>query len=163
MRSRRKARQAALQALYQCDMQNCWDSSLVNLYYDIYQTPQDSPDNPSLIKLEQDNLEFSKILVQGVLDNLNYIDKKISKASIHWVISRMAVVDRNILRLACFEMVFVSDIPLNVSINEAIELAKTFGSHESPVFINGVLDKIAKTLSGVPQVLLDMIANAKNG
>lgn len=88
--------------------------------------------------------DFSNRLVQGVLEQKEAIDEFILKHSTHWKLSRMAAVDKNILRLAVFELKNCVDIPLKVALNEAIEIAKKFGSEESGSFINGVLDKIAK-------------------
>ncbi|MBU1113276.1 MAG: transcription antitermination factor NusB, partial [Candidatus Omnitrophica bacterium] len=87
---------------------------------------------------------FSWILLDGVLKNSVQIDSLIKKYVKNWGIDRMAVIDRNILRIACFELTFLDDIPPKVSINEAIELAKRFGDMDSPRFVNGVLDKIYK-------------------
>lgn len=90
---------------------------------------------------------FTERLVFGVGLELEQLDQKISEVSLNWSISRMLRVDRNILRMAVFEMLHCEDIPAKVSINEAIEIAKRFGSEESPTFINGVLDRIASKLS----------------
>ncbi len=76
------------------------------------------------------------------MKNLEFIDSMIKKYVENWEIKRLAYIDRNILRLGCFELLFLEDIPPKVSINEAIELAKRFGDIQSPSFINGVLDKI---------------------
>jgi len=86
---------------------------------------------------------FAEELVAGVMANRGELDKKIVEKSKNWAISRMAKVDLNILRLALFELMFRDDIPRNVTINEAIEVAKKFGSEESPAFINGMLDEMA--------------------
>jgi N utilization substance protein B len=86
---------------------------------------------------------FTSELVSGVITNKDSIDKIIRETSHNWRIDRMAVVDRNILRIATFEMLKMPDIPYKVSLNEAIELAKRFGSEDSSSFINGVLDNIS--------------------
>jgi N utilization substance protein B len=86
---------------------------------------------------------FAEELAAGVTANRDAIDKLIAGTSKNWAISRMAKVDLNILRLAIFEIVFRIDIPRNVTINEAIEVAKKFGTEDSPAFINGILDEIA--------------------
>ncbi|MBM4389237.1 MAG: transcription antitermination factor NusB, partial [Deltaproteobacteria bacterium] len=96
---------------------------------------------------EQNIREFAELLARGVSGNLAEIDGYIASASHHWRIDRMAIVDRNILRIATFEMLRVEDIPYKVSLNEAIELAKRFGSEDSSQFINGVLDKIGSILN----------------
>lgn len=87
-------------------------------------------------------LPFFRKLVLGVLDHLGPIDRIIEKHSAHWKIFRMPGVDRNILRIAVFELLFCSDIPDKVSINEAIDIGKKFGSEDSGAFINGILDSI---------------------
>jgi len=89
-----------------------------------------------------DNQDFTRRLLWGTMEKLTEIDKLISNASIKWDISRMAVVDRNILRLATFELLSKEDVPARVVLNEAIELAKDFGGEESGTFVNGVLDRI---------------------
>ena len=83
-------------------------------------------------------------LVKGTLQHKDAIDNELSQSAKNWNLDRMAVVDRNILRLAIFELLYKDDIPIKVTINEAIELAKRYSTVESPSFINGILDKIAK-------------------
>lgn len=85
---------------------------------------------------------FSKDLVTGVCENRNHIDKLIKKASKNWRLERMSRVDRSILRLSVYEMLFMENIPHKVSIDEAVELGKKYGTEESGAFINGVLDNI---------------------
>jgi N utilization substance protein B len=92
---------------------------------------------------------FAEELTTGVLDHRAELDNRIEQASKNWTLGRMSKVDLNILRLAVYELSFRTDIPTNVTINEAIEVAKKFGSEESPAFINGILDEIAK---GMPRV-----------
>jgi N utilization substance protein B len=91
-------------------------------------------------------LEFALLLCRGVLENVDAIDGIINRCSEHWKVSRMSMIDRNIMRLSVYEMVFLSDIPVPVTINEAIEVAKEFGSETSAAFINGVLDKIGRDM-----------------
>ncbi len=93
--------------------------------------------------IDLDSVEFAEDLVQGVIENRELIDQKIHEKSKNWSIPRMARVDLNILRMATYELLIRNDIPRNVSINEAIEVAKKFGTEESPAFINGILDEIA--------------------
>lgn len=90
---------------------------------------------------------FSKQLVRGVCENKDEIDKLISRSSKNWRLDRMSRVDRNILRVAVFEVIYMQDIPPKVSIDEAVELGKRFGSDESGAFINGILDRIYSDLS----------------
>lgn len=89
--------------------------------------------------------EFSKMLVLGVCDQKEHLDRAISQSSRNWRIDRMTRLDRSILRLAVFEMMFVPDIPARVSLDEAVEIGKTFGSEDSGRYINGVLDHIYNT------------------
>lgn len=167
MRSRRRAREAALQALYQCDTLGDWSQSTVDLYFSCFckvDIPTDfeevlasvedsSAGSEKLTRLkavEKENLHFARTLIGGTVDNREFIDRQIAAASTHWSLARMARVDRNILRLASFEMACLPDIPINVSINEAIEIARAYGSEDSPMFVNGVLDNIAKALANQP-------------
>jgi transcription antitermination factor NusB len=97
-------------------------------------------------KFSEDVKPFAQGLVLGVYDRLNELDTIISETSRNWRLERIAKVDRCILRLAAFELLHRSDIPPKVSINEAVDLGKKFGSEESGAFINGILDKIYNTL-----------------
>ena len=90
----------------------------------------------------QDTKEFSTVLILGACKNLPHIDDIIGRFSEHWRLSRMSKIDRNILRLSIYELLYLSDIPPAVTINEAVELGKRFGTEESGSFINGILDKI---------------------
>jgi len=90
--------------------------------------------------------DFATTLVEGVVRRLEEVDDLIRKASLNWRIDRMATVDRNILRLATFELMEVADTPMKVVLNEAIELSKRYGSEDSSAFVNGVLDKIGSIL-----------------
>ncbi len=127
---RRKAREYALQMLYQYDISHEF-KYLIEGYWGGKEAPED-------VK------EFSSNLVEGVIKNLSMIDSKISQSASNWSIDRMAVVDRNILRMAIYELLFVKDIPVKVTINEAIEIAKRYGGDDSGSFINGILDRILK-------------------
>ena len=92
------------------------------------------------------SFSFAVELVNGVNANRAAIDSRIEEKSKNWTITRMAQVDRNILRLAVFELFYRPDIPKNVTINEAVEVAKKFGAEDSSAFINGILDEIASSL-----------------
>lgn len=132
MRLRSKAREVALHLLYQAEIFKDDFSVLFSRYLE---------SNPQ----QQEVADFSFLLLEGVVKNLTVIDQLIKKYVKNWGIDRMAVIDRNILRLACFELIFLKiDVPPKVVINEAIELAKCFGDIDSPRFVNGVLDKIYK-------------------
>jgi N utilization substance protein B len=103
-------------------------------------------------ELNETNKQYLQEMVTGAIENLVEIDEVLAKHLILWEIKRIANVDRNILRLATFELTYRRDIPPSVAINEAIELAKKFGTNDSPKFVNGVLDKMAKTISDKLQV-----------
>ncbi len=137
----RKAREWALQLLYQLDVtDDTFDNNLLEYFYE------------QIIKLEKDlgKKETRKIrgiaesIVDGVTENLAKIDEEIIECAKNWRIERMAIVDRNILRIAIFEIVNQENIPTAVSINEAIEIAKIFGGDDSSKFVNGILDNINK-------------------
>lgn len=134
MGNRRKARECALQVLYQIDFLKDEPLSVLSLYW----AQQDVAD---------DVREFAEQLIKGVWRNRAEVDQVIESHSTNWRLDRMPTVDRNLLRLAVYELLFERDIAASVTLNEAIELAKYFGSEESGSFINGVLDPIAKSLS----------------
>ena len=89
-------------------------------------------------------VEFANLIARGTREHLEEIDEAIKASAEHWVLERMAAVDRNILRLGTYELLFGTDIPRAVAINEAIEIAKKFSTSESASFINGILDRISK-------------------
>ena len=132
MRLRSKAREVTLCLLYQVEMSKADFRQAIQGYLENY--PQ-----------KQEVVDFLSMLVEGVLGNADCIDALIKKHVKNWDIDRMAVIDRNILRMGCFELLFLEDVPPKVAINEAIELAKRFGDMDSPRFVNGILDKIYKT------------------
>ncbi len=133
MRKRTRARECALKILYQVDITK--DSSK-DIFKSFWQNIEKDTD--------KDLRDFVSTLVSGVIDNLERIDKEIINFAKNWQMHRMAVIDRNVLRLAAFELLFIEDIPRKVSINEAIELAKKYGDKDSGKFVNGILDKIKK-------------------
>ncbi len=90
----------------------------------------------------QEVQQFTESLVRGTLEHVGEIDRLITANATHWSLARIAPVERNILRLATFELLYRDDIPERVAINEAIELAKLYGSEESGAFVNGILDQI---------------------
>ncbi|MCM8816630.1 MAG: transcription antitermination factor NusB [Candidatus Omnitrophica bacterium] len=96
---------------------------------------------------DMDIISRASRIVKGVISNLSYIDSLIKKHSINWDISRMSYVDRNILRIGIYEMIFEPEVPDVVAINEAIEIAKTYSSHDSGKFINGILDSVRKAIA----------------
>lgn len=102
---------------------------------------------------EEGGREFCRSLVAGVLANLKPIDDLIEKYTTDWPLDRMAAVDRNLMRIALFEFLFTEGVPGAVAVNEAIEVAKSYGSDESPRFINGILGNIMKDL---PQIKAEL-------
>lgn len=96
------------------------------------------------INLSDDDIYFIRNLVEGVLENKKEIDEKIIHLSQYWDIKRIGKVELCVLRIAAYEILFIEDIPTNVSINEAIELVKIFASEKSAKFVNGILDMIGK-------------------
>jgi N utilization substance protein B len=132
MGSRRKAREAAVQMLYQMDAAGIDAAAAIELFW--------SHLGPA-VQVGRD--EFADQLVLGLERVRAEIDDKIRAVSKHWRLERMSRVDRNIIRLAAYELIYVADIPRRVTLNEAVELAKRFGNEESPAFVNGVLDRIA--------------------
>jgi len=93
--------------------------------------------------LSAENITFARELISGVIQNKEKIDRKIEEFAPAWPVEQISVVDRNILRLAIFEILLDNKVPVKVAINEAVELAKTFGSDSSPKFVNGVLGSIS--------------------
>jgi transcription antitermination factor NusB len=132
MRKRTKAREYALQALYLMDLTG--------------DKPEEALENFWLSQAEKEFdvevKDFTNGLVRGVAQYLAVVDERISKYATNWHLKRMAVVDRNILRMAAYELLYCNDIPAKVSINEAVNLAKKFSGLEAGKFVNGVLDKI---------------------
>ena len=94
-------------------------------------------------------MEFARRLVRGVVEHRERIDELISSASTNWKLPRMSYVDRNILRLATFELLELDEVPPMVSVNEGIELGKRFGTSDSGGFINGILDRVARDLKAL--------------
>lgn len=125
---RRKARELALQLLFQID----FTGDRIEI------PPSFWAENEALPQVRA----FAEILVQGVLKRLSEIDSIIEKYARHWSRERMAAIDRNILRFAIFELLYLKEIPPKVTINEAIEIAKKYGSEDSGAFVNGILDRI---------------------
>ena len=94
--------------------------------------------------IDPDIMAYAKAIVDGVQKNFKIIDEKISQYATNWQLKRMAVIDRNVMRIGLFELQYTTDIPPKVAINEAVELAKKYGDLESSKFVNGILDKIHK-------------------
>ena len=137
MRKRTLARELVLKILYQADIRKESMSLLAQSFSDL------SEINDSETK------SFAHLLISGIEKNLKEIDQKIFEYAANWDLSRMAFIDRNILRMGIFELLYMPDVPSKVSINESIELAKKYGDIESSKFVNGILDKAHKTSSVV--------------
>ncbi|UFS71201.1 transcription antitermination factor NusB [Geomonas sp. RF6] len=138
MSIRREGRELALQALYSKDLDLQEGGVALKRIAESFAEGEE----PTL-EIHSKAYEFASELVHGVMANLAAIDAVIAEKSKHWSMSRMARVDLNIMRLAVFELMFRPDIPKNVTLNEAIEVAKKFGSEDSPAFVNGILDEVA--------------------
>ena len=131
--TRRKARKTALQVLYELDCVG-------------------HPVDPILERLNQDqslseeNISFVKELIVGILNHLNEIDKCIQQYAPNFPVSQISIIDRTILRIAIYEIVFQKQVTVQIAINEAVELAKAFGSSNSPKFVNGVLGSVSSMM-----------------
>lgn len=138
MGNRRKGRELALQALYQIEITGDASMAAVDLFLNHFEG------NPEA-------KEFARRLVSGVISQRVDIDAIIQRCTEHWKLMRLAKVDLVILRMATYELVFCPDIPLNVSLDEAIEIGKRFSTDDSANFINGVLDQVAQSSGAKPQ------------
>jgi N utilization substance protein B len=147
MGTRRRAREFALQILYQLDAQelaSASDEQAIALFWRNFAAAGEG-DEPR----GDDDPEargFAEKLVRGVRRHQAELDGLIQKASKNWRLERMARVDRNLLRLALYELKYADDVPAKVAINEAIEIAKRFGTSESSAFVNGILDRCREEL-----------------
>lgn len=133
MGKRRKARESTLQILFQLEFDNLQPDKTIENYWENRKASKEVKD-------------YSRWLVNGIISRQKEIDKVIQSASEHWRIARMAVVDRNILRMAVYELLFEENIAPAIIINEAIEIAKKYSSNEAATFVNGILDAIRKKL-----------------
>jgi len=131
MGARRKARELALQMLYQHDLSGNTAEAIIGTFEDLQ-------------KSKANTREFAIRIFRGTLDNVDKIDEMITAQADNWRLSRMAVVDRNIIRMSVYEFLHETDTPKLVIIDEAIEIAKKFGTQKSSQFINGILDGILK-------------------
>ena len=138
MGARRKGRELALQALYQQEITGEASDRTLRLFWENF-------DGSGPVK------EFALSLVHGVAERREEIDAVIGKVMQNWRVERLSKVDLNVLRLATYELLGTPEVPANVVINEAIEIARRFGSQESSVFVNGVLDQVAAQLGVKPE------------
>jgi transcription antitermination protein NusB len=129
MGSRRKSRELAMQFLYNLELNHQETEAALEGFWDM---------NPS----DDSCREFAETIAKGTIEHRTEIDAIIDKFAINWDIDRIAIVDRNVLRIAIYEMLFRNDIPPVVSINEAVDIAKKFSTGESGKFVNGILDKV---------------------
>ena len=134
MGARRSGREAALQMLFQLEGSGVSADQAIDLFWRTYEDA------------DPEGKAYADMIIRGVADNLDGIDKKIAAASQNWRLERMSRVDRNLLRLGSWELMFRSDVPRAVILDEAVELAKSFGTDESSGFVNGVLDRIAENI-----------------
>ena len=137
MRKRTHARELALMVLYQTDITKTPIEESLQIFWEERKVPAE-------VK------EFATSLAGGTTERLKRIDDVITRYADNWELSRMAAVDRNILRLATYELLFLEEIPPKVTLNEAIDLAKKYGDQESGRFVNGILDQISK-MEGLPE------------
>ena len=139
MGGRREARELALQALYQVDLlgEHGPGARDLGLFWEHFDADA-----------EDEVVAFARELVEGVREHGERIDALIAESAEHWRLPRLSRVDLSLLRLATYELVGRPEIPASVTLNEAVEIARRFGSEESPAFVNGVLDHIARQLAG---------------
>jgi len=126
---RRRSREMVLQGLYTLDLTGVWDAAAEDCLFDAERWP--------------DSVPFAAELLAGVRARRETIDETIQARARNWSVSRMNLLDRNILRLATFEILYCEDIPAKVSINEALDLARQYATPEARRFLNGILDRVA--------------------
>lgn len=141
MKTRRRARRVTLETLYEYDLAEHPVGEVLQ------RRLQDNP-------MENAGVEFASQLVTGVIAYLPEIDKLIARYAPEWPLDQMAVIDRNILRVAIYEFLVLGETPVKVAINEAVELAKLYASDSAPRFINGVLGSLADQSPAIKQEIL---------
>ena len=141
MKTRRRARRVTLETLYEYDLAEHPVGEVLQRRLE---------DNP----MENAGVEFASQLVTGIIAYLDEIDKLIARYAPEWPLDQMAVIDRNILRIAIFEFLILGETPVKVAINEAVELAKTYASDSAPRFINGVLGSLADQIPTLKQEIV---------
>ena len=163
MYQRRKAREISLQVLYEIDVLKIDPREAMDLFWESFTAPEEALEPfwdyfcrqkdakkqvARIFGAPPDARSFSTLLVEGTWRHRREIDKLISGCSEHWSLSRMSKVDRSILRMAVYELLYCDDIPPKVTLNEAIDLGKAYGSENSGSFINGILDALYVKLRG---------------
>ena len=139
---RRISREIAIQALYQY---KCGIDNIISLLDFTWVADDICKELEWSVKvIDGDIRDFAVKLISGTLENLSEIDSIIEEHLIHWVINRISFVDHSILRIAIYEIIYIESVPMKVTINEAIELGKNYGTPKSGKFINGVLDVVRK-------------------
>lgn len=134
MKTRRRSRRVALETLYEVDLANHPANEVLSRRLE---------ENP----MEAAGIQFTNLLVHGVMEHIERLNTLIEKFAPEWPLDQMAVIDRNILRIAIFEFLINGETPVKVAINEAVELAKTYGSDSAPRFVNGVLGTLAEEMN----------------
>ena len=148
MGSRHQSRERALQILFQYDIHGKAGVWLEEFW--------------KQFKASTDEKTFAERLVAGVLEHKKELDALIGRHATNWKVSRMQIVDRNILRLGAYELLWLDEVPAKVTVNEAIELARDFGDEEAAKFVNGILDKVLTTEAGLESKRADA-ARVKRG
>ncbi len=133
MGARHTGREAALQMLFQMEASGASADDVITLFWRNFDA-------------EPEGRAYADEALRGIADDLTAVDQKIAGASAHWRLERMARVDRNVLRLGTWELSRRTDVPRAVILDEAVELAKAYGTEDSGAFVNGVLDKVAESL-----------------
>lgn len=141
MLKRREAREKALFYLYQSDL----------LKIDVAELIQND------LKYKKEIDQFTSKLINGVKNNLDLLNEIINKYSTNWQMDRMSILDRNMLRIALYELIYEQEIPLKVTINEAIEISKKYGDEESGKFINGILGKVIEKIDIIKEKVKENI------
>ena len=143
MAKRRLSRELAIQFLYLTEMNEGEVQSQLKLFWETHPAPEDVR-------------AFTDDILAGIFDHKEELDARIEKFSENWTLCRMAVIDRNLLRMAASEILYSKTVPPKVAIDEAVEIAKRFGTEDSPNFVNGILDRFLKELnSELPQASLN--------
>ena len=139
MTKRRRGREEALKLIFQVDVGGLPLQEVRSIFLT----------NHSL-SLSEETTDFALRLVKGTCANLEQIDELIEKFAVDWRLERMVSTDRNVLRLAIYEILYMDDVPVSVSINEAVELAKKYGTEESSKFVNGILGNLVRSFGSKP-------------
>lgn len=142
MGKRRISREFVLQYLYACDVNNSFDMKNLKMFCELWRELHAVDDEKF-----NENFIFSESLISKIITNLDHIDSLIKKYTENWTFSRITLIDRNLLRMAICEILYMTDIPPVVSIDEAVDIAKKYSTPDSGKFVNGVLDKVKDELA----------------